>query len=446
MSQMIPFFNKIHLLRIINNGSLQYKNIAEKNKIQILNAISISVYFLTLLVTIIYLICGFYWMVFLNGIIFSIYFINKGFLKKGYFLLAKIFGVQGVITYLFLCGTFYGYPITLTHYYTIPIIVCLFIFSAKEGYYMVFFIIQLISLFFIQALYQDRLFSVSFNILSPERKELLNVIFLLTMSVFLLWLVFLIVFIVEIQEQKLKKIKARLFLIKKTLKVQNNELQTFGMAATHSLKTPLFIINSFLNKIESSVRNKNGQLHDYYFNLIKESNQLNEKYSNDLISYLSIYNTVRNFEVINLRQFIEKCYDIYKIKYKEASIINQVEDITIISNPLLLEIIIQNMVDNALKYNASEVPEIKIYTKKKKTVLSVFFEDNGIGISKDYVQKIFDPFNRINEIETSAGSGLGLTISKFAAFKMNATLDLYCSSKEKGSIFKLDLTDDNKPH
>jgi len=101
------------------------------------------------------------------------------------------------------------------------------------------------------------------------------------------------------------------------------------------------------------------------------------------------------------------------------------------------------MVENALKYNVSEVPEIKIYAKTEK---SVFFEDNGIGISKDYTQKIFDPFNRINEIETSAGSGLGLTISKFAAFKINATLNLHYSSKEKGSIFKLCFTNENEPH
>lgn len=443
---MIPFFNKIHLLRIINNGSHKYNSIAEKNKIQILSAISISIYFLTILVTAVYLMYGFYWMVVLNCIIFIIYFLNKNFLKKGYFLLAKVFGLQGIIVYLFLCGVFYVYPITLTHYYTIPIIVCLFIFSAKEGHYMLFFIIQLISLFFIQALYPDRLFSVNFNILSPEKKELLNVIFLLAMSIFLLCLVFLIVFIVEIQERKLKKLKAKLFLVKKTLKVQNNELQTFGLAATHSLKTPLFIINSFLNKIEDNVHNRTGHLHDYYFRLIKESNQLNEKYSNDLISYLSIYNTVRNSEVINLRQFIERCYEIYKIKYKDARIINLVEDMAIISNPLLLEIIIQNMVENALKYNVSEVPEIKIYAKLEKTILSVFFEDNGIGISKDYAQKIFDPFNRINEIETSAGSGLGLTISKFAAFKINATLDLHYSSKDKGSIFKLCFTNENESH
>lgn len=440
---MIPFFIKINILRIVNNGALQHKNIAEKNTIQILNAISISVYFLTLLVTVVYLVYGFYWMILLDCIIFSIYFINKIFLKKGYFLLAKVFVLQGIITYLFLCGAFYDYPITLTHYYTIPIIACLFVFSSKEGYYTIFFIVQLISLFFIQALYPEHLFSVDFNILSPERKALFNVILLLTMSIFLFWLVFLIVLIVQIQEQKLKKLKTRLFLVKKTLKVQNNELQTFGLAATHSLKTPLFIINSFLNKIESNVNNKKGQLNDYYFNLIKESNQLNEKYSNDLISYLSIYNIVNNLEVLNLRQFIEKCNEIYKIKYKEAKIINQVEEMMIISNPLLLEIIIQNMVDNALKYNLSDVPKIKIYAKKEKNILSVFFEDNGIGISSDYAGKIFDPFNRINEIETSSGSGLGLTISKLSAFKMNATLHLYYSSKESGSIFKLDLTNED---
>ena len=443
---MIPFFNKINILRIVNNGALQRKNVTEKNKIQILNVISISVYFLTLIATGVYLIYGFYWIAFFDIIIISIFFINKIIIRNGHFLFAKMFGLQGIFIYLFLSGAFYGYPITFTHFYLIAVVACLFVFSASELYYMIFCIAQFIAMFFLQALYPEHLFSVSLNILSPERKELLNVIFLLTMSTFLFSLVFLIVLIIQIQEQKLKKLKTRLFLVKKTLTVQNNELQTFGLAATHSLKTPLFIINSFLNKIESNVNNKKGQHNDYYFNLVKESNQLNEKYSNDLISYLSIYNIVSNLEVFNLHQFVEKCNEIYKVKYKEALIINDTEDMSILSNPLLLEIIIQNMVDNALKYNVSDVPEIKIYTKKNKNIWSVFFEDNGIGISKDYATKIFDPFNRINEIETSAGSGLGLTISKLAAFKMNATLDLYYSSKENGSIFKVDLTDENEPH
>jgi len=435
---------KIRFLRVINNGVLGCRTVAQKNTIQILNAISVSVHFLTLLVSLAYLIYGFYWMILINCIIFSIYFINKKLVTKGYPLAAKLLGVQGIIAYLYLAGLFYSFPITLTHYYTIPLIACLFVFAGKERYYTVFFIIQLISLFFIQALYSEQLLTVSFNALSTERRELFDVILLLTMAIFLFWLVFLIVLIVEIQEQKLKKLKTRLFLVKKSLKVQNHELQMFGLAATHSLKTPLFIINSFLSKMENNIANGNLHNNDYYLQLVKESNRLSEKYSNDLMSYLSVYNIANQFELIDLKSFVEASVDLQKISYKNSEIINNVGGVFFVSNPALLEIILQNMVDNGLKYNVSPKPQVRIYVESGEKSLSVFFKDNGIGISSAYAGKIFDPFNRVNQIETASGSGLGLTISKLAAFKMNASLELHHSSNE-GSVFKLDLPHENKP-
>lgn len=435
---------KIKILRIVNNGVLQHKNVAEKNKIQILNAISISIFTLTLIVTSVYLFYGFYWQAFLDCIIFSVYFINNNLIKKGHFLLAKFIGLQSIIIFLFLSGVFYNYPITLTHFYLIPVIACLFIFSVKEIYFMIFFIAELIGLFFVQSIYSEHLFHIEFNILNQQRQDLFNVILLLALNGYLFCLVFFIVMILQIQEQKLKKVKNRLFLVKKSLRVQNNEMQTFGLAATHSLKTPLFIINSFLNKIENNLtHNEDSHLNDYYFKLLKESNSLSEKYSNDLISYLSIYNIASDLTFFDLRQFVNKSTEIYQLKYKEARILNEIEQIMIYSNPSLLEIIIHNMVDNALKYNISGIPTIRIYWKEEKDHLSIFFDDNGIGIGSDYAEKIFDPFNRINEIETSVGSGLGLTISKLAAFKMNASLDLFYSTKETGSIFKLNIPNEN---
>lgn len=435
---------KIKILRIINNGVLQHKNVAEKNRVQILNAISISIFSLTLVITPLYLLYGFYWQAMLNCLVFCIYFITKNLIKNGFSLLAKIIGLQGIATFLFISAVFYHYPITLTHFYLIPVIVCLFIFSLKEIHIMIFFIAELIGLFLMQATQKHTLFQVKFNFLTQEKEDLFNVILLVALSIYLFWLVYLIVVIVQIQEQKLKKVKSRLFLVKKSLWVQNTEMQTFGLAATHSLKTPLFIINSFLNKIENNLNYRtNSHLNSYYFNLIKESNSLSEKYSNDLISYLSIYNVTSNRRFFDLRTFINESTEIYQLKYKNARIINEIGKLSIYSNPSLLEIIIQNMVDNALKYNISEIPTIKIYAKEENKGLSVFFEDNGIGIGVDYAEKIFDPFNRINEIETSAGSGLGLTISKLAAFKMNASLDLSFSRKEIGSIFKLIIPDEN---
>jgi K+-sensing histidine kinase KdpD len=216
------------------------------------------------------------------------------------------------------------------------------------------------------------------------------------------------------------------------------------LAATHSLKTPLFIITSFLNKIENNLKNnKESQMNSYYLNLVKESSLLNEKFSTDLISYLSLYNITHRLAFINLHTFIEKSINIYKLKYKEAIIVNQSESLLIYSNPILLEIIIHNIVDNGLKYNNSECPSINIYTKMEDSKLSIFFEDNGIGIGNDFLEKIFNPFNRINEIETTTGSGLGLTISKLAALKLNATLELLSSKKNEGTIFKLALNNEN---
>ena len=133
-----------------------------------------------------------------------------------------------------------------------------------------------------------------------------------------------------------------------------------------------------------------------------------------------------------------------KISYKNSEIINNVGGVFFVSNPALLEIILQNMVDNGLKYNVSPKPQVRIYAESGEKSLSVFFKDNGIGISSAYAGKIFDPFNRVNQIETASGSGLGLTISKLAAFKMNASLELHHSSNE-GSVFKLDLPYENKP-
>ncbi|RZJ48070.1 MAG: ATP-binding protein [Flavobacterium sp.] len=127
----------------------------------------------------------------------------------------------------------------------------------------------------------------------------------------------------------------------------------------------------------------------------------------------------------------------FLLRYKNAKIINHIRGVVTFTNPLLLEIIIQNLVDNALKYNLSESPNVKIFTEQKDEMLSIYFQDNGIGIATQYVDKLFDPFNRINEMETAMGSGLGLTITKLAAIKMNA--DIMMVSGDDGCVFRLNL-------
>ncbi len=430
-------FSKIRILRNINDGVLDYKyEPFDKNKRQIHNSISILLYYLNLSSTILYIFVGLYWeSLLVFGLSMAEHLIRT--IKRKNFLMAKIAGAQVVYLFFFLSGMVYGYTTALNHFYIIYIVVGPLFFTNKEVKYLLFVIIEGIGLFLLQSMYGDHLFC--FHQLRPEKVELFNYLVLSKIIIYMFSLTFLYIFMNQYQERKLKKIKANLNSAKQKLFTENNELRTFGMAATHSLKTPLFIINSFLTKIKDNLENSADRTASkYYINLIKDSNKMNEKYSNDLITYSLIYGTDNKFEMINLKEMIDKNTPIFSLKYKKSKIINEVKNNCIIySNAKLLDIIIQNLVDNGLKYNISKTPMIKIFTTKEDKKIYIFVEDNGIGISEEYKTKIFEPFNRINQIDSIPGSGLGLSFANLATLKINSELNLV--SGKNGCIFRLSI-------
>ena len=128
---------------------------------------------------------------------------------------------------------------------------------------------------------------------------------------------------------------------------------------------------------------------------------------------------------INLYDFVGSIISIHSVKYPHASIKNNVDSVLTKTNVIALEIVLENLIDNAIKYNISKTPVVNIYTKENSNhQISIFIEDNGIGIKEDFRKKIFDPFTRINEIDSSLGSGLGLFIAKQASTKINSKIKL----------------------
>jgi len=430
---------KIKIFRIFCRGVVYYSNDdLEKNKIQLLSAIAFLLNILNLITVICYIILGFYWQLTIVLIwSLSIYFLSLLLKKKGYFVFSSYWGFQLTIIFLFVGSALHGYQMVFNHFYLIFVVTIPFVFSDKNYRQVCFLILQGVVLFFVQNMY-GKTHMINFRLLAKVQENIYNALMLSIMIVFIFGLTYFNILMNQLHENKLKKIQRKLSATEKRLIIQNSELQTFGLSATHSLKTPLFIINSFLNKIKQNIEaQKDKTSNGYYIDLIKQSNKLNEKYSDDLVKYTSIYNVIGHFGKIDLEQFIQDKTSIFLLKYKNAEIINQVRGVILYSNPLLLEIIIQNLVDNALKYNLSESPNVKIFTEQKDQVLSIYFQDNGIGIATQYVDKLFDPFNRINEMETAMGSGLGLTITKLAAIKMNA--DIMLVSGEDGCIFRLSI-------
>jgi len=81
-----------------------------------------------------------------------------------------------------------------------------------------------------------------------------------------------------------------------------------------------------------------------------------------------------------------------------------------------------NIIENSIKYNTSQTPTVKISAKENQDFLSVFVEDNGIGIDKKYHNEIFVMFSRLHNQDEYKGSGLGLSIGKKIVNKLDGEI------------------------
>ncbi|HEX6890758.1 MAG TPA: HAMP domain-containing sensor histidine kinase [Chryseolinea sp.] len=93
-----------------------------------------------------------------------------------------------------------------------------------------------------------------------------------------------------------------------------------------------------------------------------------------------------------------------------------------VSNPTILKIISDNLLENAIIFNHQKTPVIKIEALSVDHGIRLTIQDNGIGIEPEILPHVYDMFFRGNE--RSKGNGLGLYIVKRAVNKLNGTIDI----------------------
>ncbi len=128
--------------------------------------------------------------------------------------------------------------------------------------------------------------------------------------------------------------------------------------------------------------------------------------------------------------------EIVKRKIEVHYTINLPENIPFYSYPILLKIILENLLENAVNFCRPENAWIKIRSFEKNGFVIIEVEDNGEGIPKEYTHLIFDMYLRASN--SSKGNGLGLYSVKKAVEKLNGHID-FKSTLHEGSIFTVSL-------
>ncbi len=208
------------------------------------------------------------------------------------------------------------------------------------------------------------------------------------------------------------------------LSERNFELDQLMYKTSHDLRSPLSSILGLVNlaNLDPDKNNLSG-----YLQLIEGRIKKLDVFINSMLNYGRVNRGEIKVVKINLKEVfnnaIQQLENLDNFKSIRAQVKIKNEEIPFNNDALLINIITSNIISNAYKYYNAEVRSfLKINVEINPTSASFSFKDNGIGIQKEHMDKIFNMFYRATD--RSQGSGLGMYIVKQAVEKVNGSISI----------------------
>ena len=219
-----------------------------------------------------------------------------------------------------------------------------------------------------------------------------------------------------------------------TIKAQHEDIlkaaqvrQEFTANVSHELKTPLTSISGYAELIETGMASEEDVTR-FAQGIHKSANRL-LTLINDIIKLSEIdgNTTEEDWEQVNLYQSAKVCVDMLQVSAEkhQVSIHLSGEDCYVQGNKQMLEELLYNLCDNAIRYN-NVGGKVEVETWKREDGVILVVEDTGIGIPKESQERVFERFYRVDKSrsKSTGGTGLGLAIVKHIIAKHDATMEL----------------------
>jgi len=219
------------------------------------------------------------------------------------------------------------------------------------------------------------------------------------------------------------------------LEASNTELEKFAYIASHDLKEPLRMISSFLQLFESKYNHSIDAKGKEYIRFAVDGAERMKELINDLLDYSKLLKNITEPEWFNPSTELEEVSRMFnnEINLSNAKIsFSHLPEIYANRNQFLQ--LLQNLIGNAIKYKSDQDPQIEISCKSTKSHWEFTVSDNGIGIDKEYHQKIFDMFQRLQSRSKYSGTGIGLAICRKITELHGGSIHVE-SAQGKGSRF-----------
>ena len=223
--------------------------------------------------------------------------------------------------------------------------------------------------------------------------------------------------------------------VRRQFKLQQQQ-QNFMMAVTHELKTPISVAKLNLETLQKYNLDPEKQK-KLLRNTLDETSRLNFLTNNILVaSQLEKNSSKSSKDELDLSTLLKDCLQDFRNRYSERVFKEDIEaDADVKGDPLLLQMLVNNLIENAIKYSPKE-SSITAVLKKYRSGIELQIKDEGPGIADEEKKRVFTKFYRIGNEDTrkTQGTGLGLYLCRKIARDHNGDISV-TNNVPRGSNF-----------
>jgi PAS domain S-box-containing protein len=229
----------------------------------------------------------------------------------------------------------------------------------------------------------------------------------------------------------------------------NAELEAFAYSVSHDLRAPLRAINGFAAALQEDYEGKldEGAL-DYLNEITAAAGRMNALVQ-DLLDYGRISRIELSIERVHLASAVQAAQKQLTDVSPDVLDVEVPSDLYVAAVQPVLTQVIYNLLSNAVKFSAENpAQKVRVFTSTNHGFTRLLVEDNGIGISPEHQERIWNVFERLHVRDVYPGTGIGLAIVKRATLRMRGSYGVD-SELGKGATFWIELptaTQDKSNH
>ncbi|MGZ5243087.1 MAG: CHASE domain-containing protein [Bacteroidia bacterium] len=199
------------------------------------------------------------------------------------------------------------------------------------------------------------------------------------------------------------------------LERSNRDLEQFAYVASHDLKEPLRMVNIYTQLLANRYNDKLDDEARTYIRFATEGAARMGSLINDLLLYARLGNELIEKTIVDVEVVLQHVKQALQIQIQESNA--QIKTLSplpkVIASEHHIHSLFQNLISNSLKYHKrNETPVISINAERFNVFWLFSIADNGIGMEKEHLEKIFIIFQRLHQKDEYTGTGIGLAVCK----------------------------------